>query len=119
MSNPPASVLSKTGIKDVASGLDHACIVDSNGSLAAWGGGGANRACVLGPNQTSGSTSYIKVACGDGFTVAIDNQNNIKMWADNQNIKAYADLEDFLQSVSDYATVENLSYQYIEIKQKA
>ena len=118
MSNPPASLLSKTEIKDVASGFDHACIVDSDGSLAAWGGGSENRACVLGPNETSGFTSYIKVACGNGFTVAIDNQNNIKMWADNQNIKAYADLQDFLESVSDYATVQSLSYQYTEIKAK-
>jgi hypothetical protein len=118
MTNPPPDVLSKTGIKDVASGFDHACIVDSNGSLAAWGGQGENRSCVLGPNETSGSTLYIKVACGDSFTVAIDNQNNIKMWADDTNIKAYVDLDPFLKSVSDYATMQNLSYQYTEIKAK-
>jgi hypothetical protein len=118
VSSPPDSVLSKTGIKDVSSGYDHACIVDSSGSLSAWGGGSPNRACVLGPNSTSGSNSYIKVACGDGFTVAIDSQNSIKIWADDQNIKVYSDLENFLQSVEDYATLQNLSHQYTEIKAK-
>ena len=110
-----------SGVKDIASGKDHACIIDSNGKLRAWGVN-PNNAHIADANAST--QLYTKVACGDEITLAIRTDNNIDIWTNDaaELVKTdYFDtdkLKDKLQEYVDDPLNLISSYTYSDIKCK-
>ena len=110
-----------SGVKDIASGKDHACIIDSTGKLWAWGVGSTN-AHIAGANTAQ--FTYTKVACGDEITLAIRTDNNIDIWTNDTaelvntdyfgTDKLQEKIQDYVDDTSNLIT----SYAYSDIKCK-
>ena len=110
-----------SGVKDIASGKDHACIIDSTGKLRAWGVN-PNNAHIAEANTAQ--STYTKVACGDEITLAIRADNNIDIWTNDtaELVKTdYFGTDKLKQKIQDYVNdTSNLitSYAYSDIKCK-
>lgn len=110
-----------SGVKDIASGKDHACIIDSTGKLWAWGVN-VNNAHIAEANTSA--QLYTKVACGDEITLAIRTDNNIDIWTNDTAELVntdYFEANKLKQKIQEYVDdTSNLitSYAYSDIKCK-